>query len=226
MTRFFCLHRQLSLVTTMLIRRKYSGAHILFEVRPRRVCMPTNPRPTPPPTPTQPNPRQPQPFPFKPLIDCWSFFCSQPQGIECVCSSCVKCKWGWEVAAITADPRRKALYERLGRENPMTAPHHVELSEQLSDLASAHRTSTAVGVFDHTGLERARGAGDKSILCPLHQKQVNLVQLFGGEAGTSRGRATGGGEAGPRGRGGRATGGGEAGCEREQWLGLREVSDR
>ena len=150
-----------------------------------------------------------------------------------MCSSCVKCKWGWEVAAITADPRRKALYERLGRENPMTAPHHVELSEQLSDLASAHRTSTAVGVFDHTGLERARGAGDKSILCPLHQKQVNLVQLFGGEAGTSRGRATGKGrpghgegEAGQRGWGGRATGGGEAGCEREQWLGLREVSDR
>jgi hypothetical protein len=100
-----------------------------------------------------------------------------------VCSQCVKSKWGWDVAAITADPRRRALYERLGRENPMTAPHHVELSEQLSDLAGAHRTSTAVGVFDYAGLERARGAGDKSILCPLHQRQVNLVQLFGGEAG-------------------------------------------
>jgi len=114
------------------------------------------------------------------------------QGIECVCSQCVKSKWGWDVAAILADPRRRALYERLSRENPMTAPHHMELSEQLSDLATAHRTSTAVGLFDHTGLERARGAGDKSILCPLHQRQVNLVQLFGNEAGTDAAPRAGG----------------------------------
>ena len=114
---------------------------------------------------------------------CPCVFVAHLQGIECVCTNCIKCKWGWEVTAIASDSRRRTLYERLGRENPMTAPHHVELSEQLGDLASAHRSSTAVGVFDHSGLERARGAGDKSILCPLHQKQVNLVQLFGGEAG-------------------------------------------